>query len=93
MSANMDNLNEIKRLRAHVDELVSENEKLRIERKRLEVEREKNIAELVECKNQCAMLKKELDYFNMQDRKKENEQLKEIIIGLCIEKYCKELGL
>jgi len=89
----MDNLNEIKRLRAHVDELVSENEKLRIERKRLEVEREKNIAELVECKNQCAMLKKELDYFNMQDRKKENEQLKEIIIGLCIEKYCKELGL
>ena len=93
MSANMDNLNEIKRLRAHVDELVSENEKLRIERKRLEVEREKNIAELVECKNQCAMLEKELDYFNMQDRKKENEQLKEIIIGLCIEKYCKELGL
>jgi len=93
VSANMDNLNEIKRLRAHVDELVSENEKLRIERKRLEVEREKNIAELVECKNQCAMLEKELDYFNMQDRKKENEQLKEIIIGLCIEKYCKELGL
>lgn len=93
MSANMDNLNEIKRLRAHVDELVSENEKLRIERKRLEVEREKNIAELVERKNQCAMLEKELDYFNMQDRKKENEQLKEIIIGLCVEKYCKELGL
>lgn len=93
MSANMDNALEIQKMRTYIDELASENEKLKIERKRLEVEREKNIAELVDCKNQCAMLKKELDYIGGMDIRGENSRLKNCIIGLCLEIYGTERRL
>lgn len=84
---------ELQKAQNTINTLIAKNKELVERCERLEKIKDEYRMEKDKLMCECHALKKELDHVGSIDVRGENSRLRNCVIGLCIERYCKELGL